>query len=129
MFQQNKGENQEKKKMRNSGKAYLPPERGAEKPQGKSRAAEELGEVKTRRWGFPASPVAESLPARARDMGSIPGMGRFRLMQGNRVHVPRLLEPTLSCSAAGEVTTMRSLSTATREEPPLASTRESPCVP
>ena len=27
--------------MRNSGKAYPPPERGAEKPQDKSRVAEE----------------------------------------------------------------------------------------
>ena len=114
MFQQNKGENQEKK-MRNSGKAYPSPERGAEKPQDKSRVAEEPSEIKTRRWDFPASPVVENLPARARDMGSIPGVGRFRLMQGNQVHVPQLLEPTLSCSATREVPTMRSPSTATRE--------------
>lgn len=92
MFQQNKGENQEKKKMKNSGKAYLPPERGAEKPQGKSRAAEELREVKTRRWGFPASPVAESLPASARDMGSVPGMGRFH-RNLPRASEPRATEP------------------------------------
>ena len=71
--------------------------------------------------------MVENLPAGAWDTGSVPGVGRFRLMQGSQVHAPQLLEATLSCSTR-EVTTMRGLSSASREQPLLATIREGPCV-
>ena len=35
--------------------------------------------------------MVKSLPANAGDMGSIPGLGRFHMTQGNQAHVPQLL--------------------------------------
>ena len=32
---------------------------------------------------FPGGPVVKNLPARAVDMGSIPGLGSFHLLRGN----------------------------------------------
>ena len=32
---------------------------------------------------FSGGPVVENVPANARDMGSIPGQGRFRMLPGN----------------------------------------------
>ena len=40
---------------------------------------------------FPGGSVAKNLPASAGDTGSIPGRGRFRMMWGNKVHVPQLV--------------------------------------
>ena len=40
-------------------------------------------ESKSPPWGLPpGGPVVESLPARAEEMGSIPGRGRFHMLQG-----------------------------------------------
>ena len=36
-------------------------------------------------WDFPGGPVVENLPADAADMGSIPGPGRFYMLQQLRV--------------------------------------------
>ena len=54
-------------------------------------------------------------PSSAGDMGSITGLGRS--------HMPRGLHAT---TAVGEATAMGSPSNATREQPPLAATGESP---
>ena len=35
--------------------------------------------------------MVKSLPANAGDMGSIPGLGRFHMTQGNKAPVPQLL--------------------------------------
>ena len=40
---------------------------------------------------FPGGSVVKNLPASAEDTGSIPGLGRFRMMWGNKVHVPQLV--------------------------------------
>ena len=40
---------------------------------------------------FPGGPVVRNPPANARDMGSIPGPGRFHMLWGNYAHVPQLL--------------------------------------
>ena len=32
---------------------------------------------------FPDGPVVKNLPAKAGDTGSIPGLGRFHVLQGN----------------------------------------------
>ena len=34
-------------------------------------------------WDFPGDPVVKNLPASAGDTGSIPGPGRFYMLQGN----------------------------------------------
>ena len=48
---------------------------------------------KNRWWDFPDSPMVENLPAKAGDMGSIPGQGRSHMLQSNQVPVPQLLKP------------------------------------
>ena len=65
---------------------------------------------------FPGGSVVESLPANAGDMGSIPG--------------PHAIEQLSLCAPTTEpaLSLMRSLSTATREKPLLATTRESMCA-
>ena len=78
--------------------------------------------------GFPGSTVGESPPANAGDTGSIPGLGRFHMLQSNQVLVPQLLSlcsrthqpqlPKPVCRTlvlqTREVTSMRSLHTATK---------------
>ena len=44
---------------------------------------------------FPGGIVDGNLPANAEDVGSIPGPGRFHMLQGNEAHVPQLLKPGL----------------------------------
>ena len=34
-------------------------------------------------WDFPGDPVVKNLPASTGDTGSIPGPGRFHVLQGN----------------------------------------------
>ena len=34
-------------------------------------------------WGFPSGSVVKDLPYNARDVGSIPGPGRFHTLQSN----------------------------------------------
>ena len=38
--------------------------------------------------------MVTNLPASSGDTGSIPGLGRFHMSQGNQAHVPQLLKPT-----------------------------------
>ena len=74
-------------------------------------------------------------PANARDIGSVPSPGRFQMSWNNKTHTPQLLSPCTStteahapyspCLATGEATAMRSLHTATTEQPLLAAARES----
>ena len=40
--------------------------------------------------GFPGSSVVKNLPAKAEDMGSIPGLERSHMLRGNQAHVPQL---------------------------------------
>ena len=72
--------------------------------------------------------------ANAGDMGLIADPGRPHTPRSNWARAPRLLSPHAatteapvpysSCSATREPTAMRSAHVTTREEPPLASTRE-----
>ena len=39
--------------------------------------------LKSELGGFPACPVAKNPPRHARDVGSVPGLGRSHLLQGN----------------------------------------------
>ena len=48
---------------------------------------------------FPGGPVVKNLPVNARDMGSIPGLGRFHMLQGNQAFELQLLN---LCAAATE---------------------------
>ena len=49
--------------------------------------------------------VVKNLPANAGDLGSIPGLGRFHMPQGNYVSVPQLLN---LCSRACELNLLES---------------------
>ena len=96
---------------------------------------------------FPGSAVVKNPPANAGDTGSSPGLGRSHVPRSNQVSVPQLpslrsraREPQLLSLHATttearmprahapqrEATTMRSLHTAMKSSPPLATTRESP---
>ena len=46
---------------------------------------------KCRILGFPGGSVVNNLPANAGDTGLISGRGRFRMLQSNQVHEPKLL--------------------------------------
>ena len=50
-------------------------------------------QIETKMEAFPGSPVVMNPPANAGDMGSIPGPGRFHMLQGNKAPVPQLLSP------------------------------------
>ena len=39
--------------------------------------------IKWEGWDFPGGPVVRIPPANTGDMGSIPGPGRFHMLQGN----------------------------------------------
>ena len=41
--------------------------------------------------GFPGGSVVKNLPANARDMGAIPGLGRSHILWSNYAHVQQLL--------------------------------------
>ena len=43
---------------------------------------------------FLGDPVVKDLPANAGDAGSIPGLGRFHMPQGNKAHAPQILRLT-----------------------------------
>ena len=40
---------------------------------------------------FPGGPVVRNLPANAGNRGSVPGSGRFHMLQGNKAHLLQLL--------------------------------------
>ena len=42
-------------------------------------------------WGFPGGSVVKNPPTNVGDMGSIPGLGRPHMLQGNKAHAPQLL--------------------------------------
>ena len=44
-------------------------------------------------WGLACGIVDKNRPAKARDMGSIPGLGRFHMLQSNYPQKPQLLGP------------------------------------
>ena len=76
---------------------------------------------------FPGGTVAESPPANAGDMGSVPGPGRSHMLWSNGSPCVTATEARVPYSphpATGEVTAMRSLRSPT--ETPLTTTRESP---
>ena len=49
---------------------------------------------------FPGGPVVKNLPANAADTGSISGLGKFCMPQGNYACVPQLL---ISCATTTEI--------------------------
>ena len=59
---------------------------------------EPLAEAKERRTqGFPGGSVDENPPAKAEDLGSVPGPGGSHMLRSNRARVPQLLS---QCSRA-----------------------------
>ena len=72
--------------------------------------------------GFPGGSVVKNAPVNAWDTGSIPDPGISLMPQNNSARVPQLL----SLCSPGEATIMSSLHVATREKPPLTTTREKP---
>ena len=78
---------------------------------------------------FSDGPVVKNLPANAEDTSSIPGPGRSHMPRGNQTRVPQLLKPQFTpqswCYSTREACAMRSLHTATREQPLLTTTRGS----
>ena len=60
--------------------------------------------------------MVENLPANAEDRGSIPGLGRVHVSQGNAVCEPQLLSP---CSRAPELRVLKPV----RQEPVLYTKR------
>ena len=64
-------------------------------------------------------------------MSEVLALGRFHVPQGSEAHTPQPLKPLCSRAHAlqpRETDTVRSLRTAAREEPSLATTRESLCA-
>ena len=78
--------------------------------------------------GFPGGAVVENLPANAGHTGSSPGLGRSHIPRSNWAREPQLLSLRVwsLCSATREAVIVRSLRTAMKRWPPLATTRESP---
>ena len=72
---------------------------------------------------FPGRQVVKDPPANAQDRGSIPGLGRSHMLQGNQAREPQVLNP---CFATPEAPAGRSPSTAATEQTLLTATRESP---
>ena len=64
---------------------------------------------------FPGGPVVKSLPANAGDLGSLPGPGRYHMPWATKPVSHSYCSPGTLCSAIREATTMKSLSTATKE--------------
>ena len=62
--------------------------------------------------GFPDGPVVKNFPCSARNMGSVPGLGRLHMPWSNLARVPQLLNP---CAANTEAWMHLSLCSATRE--------------
>ena len=60
---------------------------------------------------FPGGPGVKNPPARAGDVGSIPGLGRPHMPRGHKARVPQLLSQCSGACAAAET----SLSAATRQ--------------
>ena len=85
--------------------------------------------------GFPGGPVVKNPPANAGDMGSIPGPGRFHMLQGSWACVPQLLSPraaateaVLSGACAPQEEPLRLEAHVLQiERPPLSATREPAC--
>ena len=80
---------------------------------------------------FPGGTVDGRPPANAWDMGLIPGLGGFHMLQSNWAHEPQSLSPascncwsqsTQSLCFTREATTVRSLCTAAREQSWLSAT-------
>ena len=59
---------------------------------------------------FPHGTVDKNSPAKAGDMGSIPGTGRSHMLQNKKAHAPQLLG---LCSRAQEPQQLSSLATIT----------------
>ena len=74
--------------------------------------------------------MVKNLPANARDMGSIPGLGGSHMPRSNWAREPQLLSLSLwsLCSAIREAAILRGLSTAMKSGPPLTATGESPSI-
>ena len=52
------------------------------------------------RGGFPGGSVVKDLPANAGDVGSIPDLGRFLMLQDNKAHDPQPLSPRAAATDA-----------------------------
>ena len=70
-------------------------------------------------WDFPGGPVVENLPANAGDMGLIPGLGRFHVLQSHEARpcatTAEAHSPQSPCSATRESTAKRSPHATARE--------------
>ena len=70
------------------------------KRESKLTLAIQNNHLKDAHQGFPDSSVVKNLPAKAGNVGSIPGLGRSHMPWSNKVHVPQLLS---LCSRAREL--------------------------
>ena len=68
-------------------------------PPGTCRGSSKSNILKTLIEGFPGGPMVKNPPANAGDTGSIPGLGRSPMLQGNQAHGP---QPLNLCSGAQE---------------------------
>ena len=50
---------------------------------------------------FPGGLVIKNLPTNAGDIGSIPGLGKSQMPQGNYTHGPQVLRPHAATTEAG----------------------------
>ena len=69
------------------------PQREATKTQRGHINNRDLCFIKSYSGDLPGGVVGKNLPAKARDMGLIPGLGRFQRLQSNHAHQPQLLSP------------------------------------
>ena len=87
---------------------------------------------KSKKRGFPGGSEVKKSSANVADTCSIPDPGRCH-NYGAHSRAPRAataeaLELESLCSASREATAVRSPCTTTRQEPPLAATREKACI-
>ena len=88
-----------------------------------------LGDLVKSAWaGSPGGAEVKNPTAKAQVLGSVPGSGRSHVQWGSYAHAPQSLSPWTQslCSTTREAAAMQRLRAATREEPPLTATRESP---
>ena len=84
-------------------------------------------------WDFPGGPVVKNPLTNTREMGLMPGQGRFHVLWGNQTHAPQLL---ILCSGACELQPLsphalepvlqNKRNHHNKDQPPLTMTRENP---
>ena len=68
-------------------------------------------------WAFPGGRVDKNVPTNARDMGSVPGLGRSHMLQVTKANATQLLSP---CSKACQMQLLSSQAVTTEAFVPKA---------